>query len=72
MSEWISVAESLPTQRDHRDETCSIDYLIVDDQGAVDIGFYAIDSGIWFYRDGDPVEDYDITHWMPLPSPPAQ
>lgn len=72
MSEWISVTDSLPTRRDERDKTCSVDYLIVDDQGSVDIGFYAIDSEIWCYRDGDPVEDYDITFWAELPLPPAQ
>jgi len=66
---WIAVSERLPE--------ADVDVLFVAD-GHVSVGFKA-DSDpenrqwfdrAWTDRDGDLIDTYDVTHWMPLPAPP--
>lgn len=67
---WISVSEQLPNVG----ET-----VVVLDRGVVGIGRKANDdddSLMWLDiesvdRDGDYNDTYGVTHWMPLPAPPA-
>ena len=67
---WISVDERLPNVG----ET-----VVILDRGVIGIGRKANDdddSLMWLDiesvdRDGDYNDTYDVTHWMPLPAPPA-
>lgn len=57
---WVGVEEALP-------EDCT--EVLVWARSYVNIGW--IDGGVWR---GDFVNDYegDVTHWMPVPEPPAE
>lgn len=64
---WISVEEKLPE--------CAGEYLIVEigDRESSTADYYA---GEWktvrsFGQDSENRELYNVTHWMPLPGPPA-
>jgi len=60
---WISVKDELPPTSDKDDE--SDDYLIVDSDGDMNVGYYNKMDELWFSCDGHIL---DATHWMPLPS----
>ena len=68
-NEWISVQQELP-------KTGLV--LVVNDSGDITVGSHEIkhDGGCWRIGndnvswDYDFNHDYDVTHWMPLPSPP--
>lgn len=62
---WISVEDELPTTSDRDDE--SDDYLIVDSDGDMNVGYYNKMDELWFSCDGHIL---DVTHWMPLPQAP--
>lgn len=62
---WISVKEELPPTSDKDDE--SVDYLIVDEDGEMNVGYYNKMDKLWFSCDGYIL---GVTHWMPLPQPP--
>jgi hypothetical protein len=63
---WISVAERLPEPQErvliwvhpHRHKSWMAHMVIA----------YRIASGEWIMRE----RAYDVTHWMPLPDPPAK
>jgi hypothetical protein len=79
MSEWISVEEKLPDQKIQVWVSFSFP------KGESGQGYAIFDDGDWFFdvsTDGDLISrslvlqdpiNYvaDITHWMPLPPPPA-
>lgn len=60
-SKWISAAERLP---DNEDE----DVLILLRWGTIDFGF--VRNGKWRNSDFDRFDRGEVTHWMPLPTPP--
>lgn len=64
---WISVKDELPPTSDKDDE--SDDYLIVDSDGDMNVGYYNKMDELWFSCDGYIL---DVTHWMPLPQPPKK
>lgn len=59
--QWVSVEERLPGP--HKD------VLIYDQYG---IGFAARHRDGFFYESREPEPLKSVTHWMPLPEPPAQ
>lgn len=67
--EWISVGYRLPED--------SVRVIIARKNGLVSIGFYDEDDVInlpWCDRNGKSRNGEwcnDVTHWMPLPAPPA-
>jgi hypothetical protein len=68
---WIAVSERLPKA----DE----DVLFVDEHGVASVGCKVLDdadSKQWIDkttadRDGDYLDTYTVTHWMPLPAAPT-
>ena len=62
---WISVEDKLPPTSDEDDE--SDDYLIVDEDGDMNVGHYNKMDKTWFSCDGYIL---DATHWIPLPKMP--
>ena len=76
MSEWIKVSDKLPDLADG-DNDCSIEVLVsvVDDfdgKRKVAQGFYSREDEDWYTADGDLLEYCEVTHWQPLPTPPAE
>lgn len=81
MNEWISVKDKLPPLGNQvllfvQSETCSIDYDTNEEIGdtyiekEMAIG-YIEDGVLWINYDQDGFYSAsDVTHWMPLPSPP--
>lgn len=57
-SAWISVDERLPDKQ--------AQYLIVDDEGYMEVALWARQFG-WFSHVN---RGNEVTHWMPLPEPP--
>lgn len=70
--EWIAVSERLP---EHGVSTCIV--AVANDEGPFsDVAAYvsperALPSGWYQIYDATPYAMGDITHWMPLPKPPA-
>ena len=58
--DWIAVTDRLPEEAER--------VLVCWNDSFTYIG-WRID-GLWFYKDSDGFKDQNITHWMPLPSPP--
>ena len=63
---WISVEDKMPPTSDKDDE--SDDYLIVDEDGDMNVGYYNKMDKLWFSCDGYIL---GVTHWMPLPQKPS-
>ena len=61
VQEWISVTERLP-------ESGKESVLIALRWGEVDIGW--CEDGRWRSEFVNEYEDWEVTHWMPLPEPP--
>lgn len=61
-SAWISVEERLPDD----------DELVIafSPNTEVTVSCWERDDGHWRYEEGD--KRLDVTHWMPLPAPPAR
>ena len=67
--EWISSIEELP----ENGETCLI-YIISYNEPVIEVARMIDDSGngiIWFYPENNGYTKSEVTHWMPLPNPPA-
>jgi len=63
-SRWISVEERLPERNEP--------VLVVDESG-VNVGSYSPMLDDWWSLQGDRMAPGpQVTHWMPLPEPPAQ
>ena len=70
---WISVKDRLPIAEER------VLFWCARNGGFVGLGAKAVndpDSSQWFDeshtdRDGDAYDEYDVTHWMPLPAAPA-
>lgn len=60
--DWIRVQSGRRIPRD-------VDLLIVTDDRAIHIDHYASYRNRWYYAN---CHNYRVTHWMPLPWPPAQ
>lgn len=79
MSEWISVDTGLPP--------LDVPVWLVTNNGGIFIGCRSDDAGGWlwgncygdFWLDSNnkwrtdtcETDDYNVTHWMPLPAPPV-
>ena len=59
-SEWISVEERLP-------ET-ETSVLVCTERGYIFLSWASNEDVFWFYNEN---EDDRVTHWQPLPEPPA-
>jgi hypothetical protein len=59
--QWIPVSERLPEP--------SMDILVVDKDGFVTEANYSLELQEFITDDGHAIRD--VTHWMPLPSPPT-
>jgi len=71
MSEWISVEDRLPVRDIGPESENVLTYCV--DKGCVQ-GFYCHDDEEWYDIYGRPLALWstdDITHWQPLPEPPA-
>lgn len=71
MSEWISVEDRLPDAENGAGESENV--LIFDDLSGIGVGFYCHEENVWADQNGaglDP-DMCVVTHWHPLPSPPA-
>lgn len=62
---WIPVTERLPETNEHRIS----DWCVVYNYGEPGTAYYDSHIGCW-YIDLSPTNS--VTHWMPLPPPPAQ
>ena len=68
-SRWIPVEEKKPPIAYHDD--LSENLLVVDSDGELLIAYYDAKNELWFSVDSNP-RIYDVTHWMPLPTPPQR
>ena len=67
MSDWASVEERLPEERNIHGQ--SANYLVIDDWGNMAEAW--LDRRGWINAlSGTPDDPIDVTHWMPLPEPP--
>jgi len=68
MSDWISVEDRLP----ENGQDVLLVHMIRDDASSIMSGW--VDNNYWFencyYGKAARIPASDITHWMPLPSPP--
>lgn len=80
MSDWISVNDRLP-EEGRAVWLCNPNHGIVFVGCLCDFGddgwCWGASNGTTYIKDGRIVaecdaDDYDITHWMPLPEPPEQ
>ena len=76
MSEWISVKDRLPPLGERLDAPCEVSGRTIPPLNrSVEVIVYS-NGGVfsaaveWF--DGEERPTSDITHWMPLPSPPTE
>jgi hypothetical protein len=72
MSEWIKCSDRLP-DLGPGDNECSDNVLAYQVYFGSRMlqAFYSRDDELWYDQGGDPL-DGDVTHWMPLPSPPTE
>ena len=63
---WVSVEERLPEENGKTQQSISV--WATDGLTACEMR-YNFDTKVWTDMFGDP---YYITHWMPLPTPPAK
>ena len=64
MGEWISVEKRTPP--------VGVDVLVIDEYGGIYTGQYC-DDGTWDLLLASWEGGFtDVTHWMPLPEPPAK
>jgi hypothetical protein len=61
--QWVAVADRLP------EKTCNV--LAYDGAGVFSCGFMTGGGSLPRFYGGDGDAEY-VTHWMPLPSPPAE
>ena len=57
VQEWISVKDRLPD--------CADTVLAVDLDGTMSTAYY-----VGYWHGGGDLDEYSVTHWMPLPEPP--
>ena len=57
VQEWISVKDRLPD--------CADTVLAVDRDGIMSTAYY-----VGYWHGGGDLDEYAVTHWMPLPQPP--
>ena len=46
--------------------------LLYRTNGLFCLGYYSHNDGQWHEQEGQQIEKGQITHWMPLPTPPIQ
>ena len=66
---WISVDDRLPETRTERSRPVS-DEVLISCEFECFVGKYGY--GAWMGLDDLNLSQSDITHWMPLPSPPQE
>ena len=64
MSEWISVSDELPEERNGSGR--SVQLWLYREVDGICQGYYSHECGQWFDFFGHPV----VTHWMNEPAPP--
>lgn len=72
MSEWISVKDALPDS-DYPTLLVSLSARVEKShsgQVLVDTDAFYTDDGVFRFWGG--VDEYEVTHWMPLPEPPSK
>jgi hypothetical protein len=70
--EWISVKDRLPEKVDHlvrMTGTGWSDEVLAYGDYSIEVCSYKHTDRIWYMTDGDIHKN--VTHWMPLPEPPA-
>lgn len=72
MSEWISVKDRLPTEKDERNRASFV--WVITASACGHVGCIAFDPHKQIFTDEYAGEWIDltkgVTHWMPLPEPP--
>lgn len=65
VNQWISVKDRLP----EKEQRVLVFYKVIGEKNRIHNDVIATN---WRKSNGDfiPFEDYEITHWMPLPEPP--
>ena len=67
---WVATSERMPEiLHDDQNDGCSEWVHVYAPQRGVDMAFWA-DDGTWTWRESGYAIESEITHWMPLPSPP--
>lgn len=77
VQEWIPVSEGLPTEEAEEYEKEwgePPEYLVMIDRGYLPTTlYYDWENGVWYkINSALKKEEYNVTHWMPLPEPPKR
>lgn len=64
MSEWISVEERMPEEW--------VEVLVFVPGIGREIAWLCKPKGFWRWVYSGDIIELDVTHWMPLPSPPGE
>lgn len=78
MSDWISVKDRLPTEKDgfvfncHEINRKEVEVMVYTPKGTgscISIDNFILDENCFLF---DKYADLKVTHWMPLPQPPKE
>jgi hypothetical protein len=70
--EWISVYDRLPLRQEDVKKYDSIDVIVRTKLNEVIVANFAMGNTVGTWHQFGDYEDGYITHWMPLPDPPAK
>ena len=77
VQKWISVKDRLPVEESKAYELEWKEYpmyiVMIDMAFLPNTLYYDWRKDVWFdFRHDGEIDEYDVTHWMPLPEPPKE